>query len=144
MTFELDESRLLYEEGNIKIYQAEIPEEHDLIVGDTHCYLPRGILRECAITDKEGLMQRLEAINSIFLNQLIKRGAVSLECLGWAISKARIIELEQEVSYFIPERLARIEADEAIRILESEGKTEVPPYSQNPKPVVRRHPPYVR
>ena len=92
----------LYDDGKIKITPAQSLEEHDLFVGDLHCYLSRGILKECAGTDSVGLVQRIGAFNSDFLNRLPCRG-ISLERLGWALAKARISELEDEVGYFIRE-----------------------------------------
>jgi len=100
MTFEMDEAKRLYKDKVIGIYSAEAINEHDLIVGDAHCYLARGILRECAETDLKGLEQRLDLVNPFFLHHLFTQ-KISLEQVGWAISKARITELNREVDYFI-------------------------------------------
>jgi hypothetical protein len=36
----------LYDDGRIKIHQAEIPDEHEVVVLNHYIYLGRGILRE--------------------------------------------------------------------------------------------------
>jgi hypothetical protein len=100
MEFEIDESKRLYKDGDIEVYSADTIDEHNLIVGNSYCYLSRGILKECSETDSAGLEQRLDAIHPFFLLQLHNQ-RVSLERVGWAISKARIKELEKEVAYFI-------------------------------------------
>ena len=92
----------LYNDGKIRITPARTPEEHGLSVGNSYCYLLRGILKEFAETDSAGLAQMLININSDFLSQLLCEG-VSMERLGWALAKARIKELDNEVNYFVRE-----------------------------------------
>jgi len=93
----------LYDDDVIRIEQAKTPEEHDLYVGNQHYYLSRGILKECAEVDSEELGTRLWNINSEIISRIQNVEKISLERLGWAFAKARIKELEEEISYFIRE-----------------------------------------
>lgn len=88
----------LYDDGRIKIFRAEAPDEHNVEVGKNYCYFGRGILKELVRSDSKRLKQNLEAINPLFLGGLQTEG-VSLEQLGCAISKARVSELEDEVEF---------------------------------------------
>ncbi|MEK6859903.1 MAG: hypothetical protein AABX54_03745 [Nanoarchaeota archaeon] len=88
--------KLLYQDPQIKIYQRGSPNEHDIEAGKLYCYFGRGILKELAESDTERLRRSLEVMNPPFLFGLIT-STLSLDRLGWAISKARISELEQEI-----------------------------------------------
>jgi len=94
--------KLLYECDGIKIYEENIPDEHKVQVGTHFCHLPSGILKQLSQTDPKGLEQGLETVNPLFLNRLREQG-ISLEDLDWAISKARMVELDREVQYFVRE-----------------------------------------
>jgi len=89
----------LYKDDKITITQAETPDEHNVKVGTLYCYLSRGILRQLSTRDTRGLRQDLSNVNSDFLYGLDQQ-RIPLEQLGWALSKARISELEQEVQRF--------------------------------------------
>jgi len=96
------ELKVLYKDDRITIAQTNVPGEHDVIAGISHCYLSRGILEQLCTKDASGLRNDLYNVNSDFLFSL-RHQRISLEQLGWAIAKARINELEQEVGYHIRE-----------------------------------------
>lgn len=95
-------TRELYKDDKITIYDTKVPDEHEIKAGNLFCYFSRGILRQLSTRNSEGLRQDLENVNRDFLMRLGRQG-ISLEELGWALSKARINELEQEVQYFVRE-----------------------------------------
>ena len=94
--------RQLYKDSRITITQAETPDEHNVKVETLYCYLSRGILRQLSQRDTRGLRQDLSNVNSDFLYGLDQK-RIPLEELGWALAKARMVELDREVQYFIRE-----------------------------------------
>ena len=88
----------LYSDKKIKVaYFRDLIDEHDLIIGNKHILLQRGVLEELARTSSEEFKFKLHAINPD-LNYSLKELNISYAEVGFAIAKARISELEEELS----------------------------------------------
>jgi len=96
--------KILYSGGHITISEAESSQEHNLSVGQIHCYLQRGILEDLANRQNiDSFRASLYNVDSTFLSQLEKSTVPenSIEHLAWAFAKARIKEVENERDYFM-------------------------------------------
>ncbi len=88
----------LYDSKKIKInYFRDLIDEHDLIIGDKHILLQRGVLEELAGTSSEEFKFKLHAINPDF-DYSLKELNISYAEVGFAIAQARVNELEEELS----------------------------------------------
>ncbi|MEK6823854.1 MAG: hypothetical protein AABY06_02350 [Nanoarchaeota archaeon] len=88
----------LYSDQKIKVtYFRDLIDEHDLIIGDKHILLQRGVLEELARTSSEEFKFKLHAIDPDF-NYSLKKLNLSYAEIGFAIAQARVNELEEELS----------------------------------------------
>lgn len=96
------EGRILYDDGRIKINQADSPDEHEIYVDNSYLFVPRGVMKEWAEADSSRIRQGLVAMGQGDFPPHSESPTIpiSLDKLGWACAKARIRELEEEVGYF--------------------------------------------
>ena len=88
---------ILYDK-ELKIISRPQADAHHLIIGGKYLIvLERGVLDELSRTPVEGLRGKLNAINPDS-DSILRRGALSYEKLGWALTQARLIELELELN----------------------------------------------
>lgn len=96
------ESKVLYQDRRVKIWQADGIDEHHLTVdGDNGAYCPlqTGVLKDLARRENlQSFQFSLEAMNYPFVRKLTQIG-MPLEHIAWSFSKARMKELENEAEY---------------------------------------------
>jgi hypothetical protein len=90
-------AEMLYEDKQLKVQFDPKIEGHWLQIKDTSYFIPRGILQEAARTRREELEDKLNNLNPQILFAARWVG-LSVDAIGYALSQARVEELEKELS----------------------------------------------
>ncbi len=90
---------VLYEDERLRVTYLPRVDLHNLVIdGDYLITLDRGVLEELAKTSFTELRRKLDTIDPSFIHyQWLKGPPLSSERIGYAISQARIKELEDEL-----------------------------------------------
>lgn len=104
-------SEILYEDERYMVGKSSIGEdEHYLLVNDTYAVLGRGILNELAMSkDKSRLASTLRMVSE-WVSKEISTNDISLEELGWVLTKA-LLKCERDYSGYLWKELRNVQKD---------------------------------
>ena len=87
-------SKVLYEDGQLKVEVSREEERCSLWIGDTSYIFSRDAMIELAKTSRGDLASRLDGINPLILINAGEKG-LTPDAVGMALSQARVIEIEK-------------------------------------------------
>ena len=93
----------LYKDNLFKISSDQYPDCHHLWIKDHYFYLDRGILNDLSRRDTESLRSGLGAMSAGVVDYVMRQNNLSYDALGWAMARAKMAEMEDEISYHISE-----------------------------------------
>jgi len=92
----------LYDDGRVRIHVSErFPDEHDVVINDNYIYLSRGIMEEWAGADPNRIASGYLAMRSVHYE--MEHPGVPINEFGWALAKARIVEVQKRSDLFMRE-----------------------------------------
>jgi len=87
-------SKVLYEDGQLKVEVSREEERCSLWIGDTSYIFSRDAMIELAKTSRGDLASRLDGINPLILINAGEKG-LTPDAVGMALSQARVREIEK-------------------------------------------------